>query len=83
MRSRTASTTATALDPGCRSTPSMTARLSLNQVAWRLFSTLSMTSAISCRRTGAPLRYATTTCLYSSAVRIAAVADNVTFWRGP
>src|SRR5436853_5197785 len=77
------STTSTVLAPGWRWTANVTERLSLYQLATLSFSTLSMTRAISCSLTGAPLRHATTTSLYSLALRIAEVASRVTFWRGP
>jgi hypothetical protein len=71
------------LEPGWRWTASVIERFSLYQLATRLFSTLSTTFATSESLTGAPLRQATTTLRYSSALRMACVASSVTFWRGP
>ena len=54
------STISMVLVPGWRWMASSTPRVSLNQAASLSFCTLSMTRPISARRTGAPLRYATT-----------------------
>ena len=56
ISARIASTTATVFVPGCRCTAMVTLRRPLNQLATRLFSTLSITFATSPRRTGEPLR---------------------------
>ena len=56
MRSFTESTTATVLASGWRWIASTTERLPLKKLAMRVFSTLSMTFAISSSFTGAPLR---------------------------
>src|SRR5436189_1052854 len=62
------STTAMMLAPGCRWMFTMTAGLSFIQAASLTFSTPSMTSATSDSRTGALLRYVSTTVRYSAAV---------------
>src|SRR5512140_423245 len=67
-RSLTESTTLTVLVPGWRWTASVTDRAWLNHAAALSFWTLSITLPSSCRRTGAPLRYATTSGLYASAL---------------
>ena len=51
----------------------------MNQLATWVFSTLSTTRAISSSLTGAPLRQATITLRYSSALRMALAATSVTF----
>jgi hypothetical protein len=55
-RASTLSTVSMMLAPGCRNTTRSTARLPLARPALRMSSTESCTSAMSPRRTGAPLR---------------------------
>ena len=59
---RIASAMATVLLPGWRCTASTIERVPLYQLASRSLATLSLTSATSPRRTGEPLRKATTSC---------------------
>ena len=56
----TRSMTSMMLAPGWRRMIMRTARLPSTQPAIRVFSTLSTTAPMSCRRTGDPFRYATT-----------------------
>ena len=60
MTVRTRPATSTVFAPGCRCTASTIARLPLNQAALLLSCTSSSTRPMSPSRTGAPLRYATT-----------------------
>ncbi len=60
ISARTLSTVSMMLAPGWRVTSTITAGWPLNRPSVLTFSTLSTTSATSCRRTAAPLRQATT-----------------------
>src|SRR5712692_2488908 len=77
------STTAMMLAPGWRWMFTMTAGLSFIHAASLTFSTPSMTSATSDSRTGALLRYVSTTVRYSAAVSNWSFAPIVNDCRGP
>ena len=79
----TASTTATVLVPGWRSTASTMDRSSLYHPAILSFSTESSTLPSSSSRTGAPFRYATTSGRYPEAWRICPLVSSVKARSGP
>jgi hypothetical protein len=80
---RMRSTTSTVFAPGWRCTARITPRWSTNHAAARSFSTLSTTCPSSSRRTGLPLRQATTAGRQASASMSWPVACTVSMRCGP
>ncbi len=72
-----ASVTATVLASGWRCTETMMERVPLNSARASSFSTESSTLAMSCSRTGAPLRHATTSGLKNAAVGSAPLTSRI------